>query len=189
MSIINFTIHYALFTGQADGDDANVDVDIIPLVGDVTFTPVLVDDRAIMAQTYDPAAGFRIPTISGYIDSDGILRAARSGPEGVRLWANDPIFGLPTLSYRVDFNLTTPLGSPVRVRGGYFPAPNDDREIQLADVLQSGVSIGGPHIVGGEFVDDTVIFENADGSLLRPITIPAGILVFVDNGDATWSVG
>jgi hypothetical protein len=37
--------------------------------------------------------------------------------------------------------------------------------------------------------DGDVVFENADGSNLDPIAIPEGYLVFVDNGDSTWSAG
>lgn len=190
MAIINFTVEFALYGNQADTDDAGVDADQIALVGTVTFTPVTTSDRPILASTYDPPAGFILRPITGYIDSDGILRASRSGPEGVRLWANDPVFGLTTLSYKVKFDMmTTPLGEVVKVDGGYFTAPEDDRVLNLTEVLQTGVSIGGPRIIGGTFSDGDVIFENQDGTLLDPIEIPAGTLVFVDNGDGTWSVG
>ena len=189
MSIINFTVEFAMYANQADTDDAGVDADHIALVGDVYFEPVLRNHNPIMATGHTPPAGFTIRTISGFIDSDGILYSERGGSEGVRLWANDPVLALPSLTYRVTFNLTTPLGEKVRVDGGYFAAPNDDRVVNLVDVLQSNSSLGGPRIVTGQFSDGAVIFENEDGSFVQAIDIPAGTLVFTDNGDSTWSVG
>lgn len=190
MAIINFTVEFAMYANQADTTlDSDVDADRIPLVGTVTFEPVMRDDRAIMAPTYSPPAGLKIRTITGFIDSDGILYAYRGGPEGVRLWANDPVLGLPALTYRVSFDLATPLGESVRVDSGVLAAPQDDRVINLAEALQSGNSIGGPRLVAGEFADGAVVFEDENGTYLQAIDIPAGTLVFTDNGDSTWSVG
>lgn len=190
MAIINFTVEFAMYANQADGDDSNVDADRIPLVGDVYFEPVLRNHNPIMATGHTPPAGFTIRTIAGFIDSDGVLYSSRGGAEGVRLWANDPVLALPSLTYRVTFDLTTPLGQPVRVDGGYFTAPSDDRVINLVDVLQSNASlIAAPRISTGTFSTGDVIFENEDGSFVEAITIPAGTLVWVDNGDGTWSVG
>lgn len=189
MAIINFTVEFAMYANQADGDDSGVDADRIPLVGDVYFEPVLRNHNPIMATGHTPPAGFTIRTIAGFIDSDGVLYSERGGAEGVRLWANDPVLALPSLTYRVTFDLTTPLGQPVRVDGGYFAAPYDDRVINLVDVLQSNSSLGGPRIVAGEFADGAVVFENEDGSFVEAIEIPDGTLVFTDNGDGTWSVG
>lgn len=190
MSILNFTVKYALFASLDDSVDEGIDADVAPLTGTARFTPITRDDIApIMAPSYDPPAGFRLLPITGYIDANGVLRASRGGPEGVRLWANDPVLGLSALGYRVDFSVTTLIGEEVPTRGGYFAAPNDDRVIELADVLQTGSSIGGPRLVGGEFTGGDVVFENEDGTFLEAIEIPAGTLVFVDNGDSTWSVG
>lgn len=189
MAIINFTVEFALYGNQADTDDAGVDADQIALVGTVTFEPVLLSENPLLAPGYTTPAGFKILPITGYIDSDGVLYAYRGGPEGVRLWANDPVFRLPSLSYRVRFDVTTPLGEPVKVNGGYFVAPSDDRTINLVDVLQPASSVGGPRISGGSFDGSTVIFRNEDGSYLEAIEVPSGTTVFVDNGDGTWSVG
>jgi len=189
MSLINFTVKYSQYANSADDVDTNTDLDIIGLVGETTFTPVVRDARPILAPGYSPPAGFRLRAITGFLDGVGVLRASRTGPDGVRLVANDPVLQLPKLSYRVEFKLTTPLGEPVRVDGGYFSAPQDDRVIYLAEVLQAGGSIGGPRISSGDFEGDSVIFENEDGTTISAIAIPPGILVFVDNGDSTWSVG
>lgn len=192
MAITNFTVEYKLFSNQADGSDAGLDVDIIALVGTVTFTPVAIDARPIQAPGYSPdPAGFRIRPITGYIDSDGVLYAERGGAEGVRLWANDPVFQLPKLVYQVDFNVTTPLGEQVRVDRGYLTAPATDTTVNLADVMESSApaAFGAPAIASGTFTEDSVAFVNADGSAVAAIEIPEGVLVFTDNGDSTWSVG
>lgn len=190
MSLINFTVTYDQLIAQADGADDNTDLDIVGLVGDVHFDPMLSSERPILAPAYTPRpAGFKLTRVTGYLDSDGRLRASRGGALGVRLWANDPVFNLDNLAYRVIFDLTTPMGQAVRLDGGFFSAPRDDRTLNLASELQSAGSFGGPRIAGGSFVDSTVIFENSDASFVEAIEIPNGTLVFVDNGDGTWSVG
>lgn len=68
--------------------------------------------------------------------------------------------------------------------------------MRLLSVPPSGLALTGylnivsaPHISGGVIADGSVVFENSDGSSAAPIAIPNGVLVFVDNGDSTWSVG
>ncbi len=143
MAIINFTVQYDLLASDTDSSDVGVDADIIPLIGTVLFEPVTADDRAVLAPSYTPRpAGFKLRSFTGFIDVDGRLKAARSGAVGVRLWANDPVLDLDGLTYKVTFNLTTPVGEPVRIDGGYFEAPSTDVTINLADVLQSTGSPG-----------------------------------------------
>ena len=190
MSIINFTAQYDLFGSFPDSDDEGLEADLGALVGTVKFTPQTIDGRAISAPTYSPRpAGFKMLPFAAYIDTDGQLKDGPSGNVGVRLWANDPVFELDDLLYRVDFDVKTIYAQPVIIDPGYFFAPVDDRVINLSEVLQSGESIGSPRLIGGTFVAGTVIFEDLGGGFLEPITIPNGVLVFVDNGDATWSVG
>jgi hypothetical protein len=97
---------------------------------------------------------------------------------------------LDSLFYRVDFNVRTPVGEHVAVASGFFSAPSSDFTVQLAEVMQQALSsAAGARISGGEFVGETVVFQNFDGSMVSPITFPEGFLVFLDNGDSTWSVG
>ena len=190
MSIINFTVEYDQLATQSDSSDAGVDSDLVALIGSVTFTPILTDERPVMAPDYSPRpTGIKLLPIIGYVDSDARLKSRPGGDVGVRLPANDPLLELDSLTYRVDFNLRTPLGKPVPVNGGFIAAPVNDQVVNLADVIYSSSSIGAPSIVGGSFDDDSVTFENLDGTFLEPITIPDGTLVFVDNGDSTWSAG
>lgn len=190
MSIINFTVKYDQLASQTDSADQGADADIIALVGPVTFTPVTADDKPLLAPAYLPRpAGLKLLPFSGYLDTDGRLKNGPGGTVGVRLWANDPVLDLDSLAYRVTFNLATELGERVDVEGGLFLAPNNDQVVNLVDVLQSTTSLGGPRISSGYFDSGSVVFENEDGTVVDPIEIPNGTLVFIDNGDGTWSVG
>lgn len=190
MTLTNFTVQFDVAATQADSDDANLDSDIVALTGVVTFTPILGDAKPVLAPDYQPRpTGFKLLPVQAVIDTDGRLKRAKASDVGVRLTANDPVLELDALVYRVDFALTTLLGEPVKVVGGYFSAPASDTTINLASELQSASSFGGPRLSGGEFVGDTVIFEHSDGATLEPIEVPDGTLVFLDNGDGTWTVG
>jgi hypothetical protein len=180
LSIINFTVKYDMYGSGVDTE--------VPLVGTVTFAPRTTNDMPVMAPEYTPPTGFKLLSFGGYIEG-GRLKSGPGGSDGVRLWAHDPVLEIDKLTYEVSFDLHTVHGQPVAVDGGYFEAPQTDIVVQLAEVLQSTTFVGGPRIIGGEFVGNTVIFENLGGTKLSPITVPNGVLVFVDNGDATWSVG
>jgi lysophospholipase L1-like esterase len=165
VSIINFTVNYDLFGSETDSADAGADADIVALIGDVTFTPVTSDDKPVQAPGYAPRpAGFKLRKFVGYLDSDGRLKSSRNGAVGVRLWANDPVFDLDQLTYRVDFDLRTPIGDKVSVDGGYFVAPSTDGTINLANVLTStgsaAVGSGGggdSSVYASEIVDSTSV--------------------------------
>jgi hypothetical protein len=188
---INFTVNYDLLASQTDSADAGIDSDLVALIGTVVFTPLFADNRAVLAPTRSPRpAGLKLQPISGYLDSDGRLKASPGGVVGVRLPAKDPIMDLDTLFYRVDFNVRTPSGEPVRLDAGFFQAPTFDLTVDLAVVMQSALSsaASAPRLIRAEFdPNDRLVFENADGSLLSPIEIPTGIVVFTDNGDSTWT--
>ena len=190
---INFTVNYDLLASQTDSGDAGLDSDLVALIGSVVFTPLFADNRAVLAPTRSPRpAGLKLQPISGYLDTDGRLKASPGGVVGVRLPARDPIMDLDTLFYRVDFNVRTPAGEPVKVDPGFFEAPIADIAVELAEAMLStlAAAAAAPKLIGGVFDEDgDVVFENADGSTLPPISIPEGYLVFVDNGDSTWSAG
>jgi hypothetical protein len=194
MALTQFTAELDFRATTSDSSDAGADADEVALIGEVDFTPQFASDSPILAREYSPrATAFRILTVTGYVDTDGRLKNTRAGTIGVRLISNDPVLELPDpLVYRVDFRLTTPLGQPVRVAAAYFEAPDSDVTVQLAEVFESALSAAAkaPRISGGYFDGDgDVVFENEDGSALPAIEIPEGYLVFVDNGDSTWSVG
>lgn len=191
MAVTNFTVNFDVFGSADDGADVGVDADEKALTGMVAFTPVFTDERLALAPSASPRpAGFKFRTFTGYIDTDGRLKTGPSGTVGVRLWANDPMFGLERLVYRVDWNVRGPLGEPVRIDSGYFPAPTSDTIINLANELEQVGVLGAFRLSGGSFNPaGDVVFVSADGTSLPPIEIPEGYLVLVDNGDGTWSVG
>jgi hypothetical protein len=193
VSVINFTVNYDLLASQTDSGDAGVDSDLVALIGSVVFTPLFADNKPVLAADHSPRpAGLKLQPISGYLDSDGRLKAAPGGSVGVRLPARDPIMDLDALFYRVDFTVRTAAGEPVKVDPGFFEAPATDTTVELAEVLEStlAAAAAAPRLSGGTFNGaGDVVFENADGSTLEPIAIPQGYLVFLDNGDSTWSAG
>lgn len=194
MPLTQFTAELDLLAVTSDSIDNGADADQVALIGEVEFVPQFTTTAPILAREYSPRpTGFRLLPVTGYFDTDGQLKNARAGTVGVRLVANDPVLELPDpLVYRVDFRLTTPIGQPVRVASVFFEAPDSDVTVQLVEVMESALSsaAGAPRIIGGQFdANGDIVFENADGSVLSPIEIPAGHLVFVDNNDSTWSVG
>lgn len=194
MALIQFTVQYDFLAVTSDSSDINADADIVALIGEVSFIPQFTSSNPLVARDYSPRpTGFRILPVKGFIDTDGRLKNARAGTLGVRLIANDPVLDLEDpLVYRVDFELTTPFGEPVRVDSVFFEAPDSDIDVELAEVLETALSSVGPapRLVSGFFnADGDIEFQNADGTLVSPISIPQGYLVFVDNGDSTWSVG
>lgn len=193
MSVINFTAQFDVLASQSDWVDVGVDADVVPLVGEVQFTPLLADDALALAPNHFPRpAGLKFRPSFGYVDTDGRLKTISGGAVGVRLWANDPMFGFDDpLVYQVRFNLRTPAGDRVKIDDRFFEAPSSDVDVQLADVMQSTIPLAtrALPIVSGQFVNGTIVFENGDGTFLDPIGIPAGVSVWVNNGDSTWSVG
>lgn len=195
MSVIQFTVQFDVLANRAfDSTDAGSDADTIPLVGEIVFSPRFADERLALASTLLPRpAGVKLRPFTGFVDTDGQLKTSRGGTVGVRLYANDPKFGFTDpLLYQVSFFLRTAAGQPVKIDDGYFTAPSTDSVVQLASVLQPTMplAVRAPELIGGSFNEaGQIVFENADGTVLEEITIPEGYLVFVDNGDLTWSVG
>lgn len=192
MPLTQFTAELDLLAVTSDSIDSGADADQVALIGEVDFVPQFSTTAPILAREYLPRpTGFRLLPVTGYFDTDGRLKNARAGTVGVRLVANDPVLELPDpLVYRMDFRLTTPIGQPVRVTAAYFEAPDSDVTVQLAEVLESALSsaAGAPRLIGGQFdANGDIVFENADGSVLTPIEVPEGFLVFTDNGDSTWT--
>lgn len=172
MSITNFTVEYDQLGLQTDSGDMGGDADIVALIGTVTFTAQTSDFKPLLAQDYSPRpAGFALQQpFFGLIDTDGQLKSAKNGSVGVRLPANDPIFDLESLFYRVDFQLTTPLGEHVRVDGGYFEAPSTDTTVNLTNVLTST----GSTIVGvtraGSYAEDILDSGQTGRAVIRSAT-------------------
>lgn len=114
----------------------------------------------------------------------------------VRLLANSDLLNLDSnLYYRVSFSDVVFNGGPGYIAPFTFQAPAVDMELNLIEVMPGpgqpfGAGVNAPMLSAAYFDGNgDLVFVNADGSLLTPIDIPAGVTVFVDNGDGTWSVG
>ena len=172
MSIRNFTVQHDQLAASPDSSSSDLDanVDLVPLVGTVVFSAQFSDHRSILAPDYSPRpAAFQVLTFYGYLDVDGRLHAYKDGPVGVRLPANDPVFGLERLEYRVDWDLRTPGGQPVIIDHGFFEAPSTDVTIYLSDVLLTTGSgsvplPAGPSVIDGGF-PDSMYEDVVDGGI------------------------
>lgn len=159
MSVINFTVEYDVLAATQDSDDPGADADLLALIGEVDFTAQFSDLKAIQAPTYSPRpTGFKLLKFTGYLDG-GRLKSQRGGTVGVRLPANDPVFGLDRLVYKVDFRLTTPGGQPVRVESGYLEAPSTDITLNLSTEL---ANTGSPASPVNRIAPGAVRFEDGD---------------------------
>lgn len=159
--LINCTIRHEQWYTQPDSGDGGTDADVVPLMGAVRFIPQI--NRAALAPQYAVQMGI----ITGYIDTDGQLKASKGGPVGVRLPANDPVLGLQSLPYKVEFSLlTTAAGIPVSVAGTTFTVPATDTTVWLSSVLpapgatSAGITKGDP----GDPVDD-VQYNSGTGNV------------------------
>lgn len=188
-----FTLHYD--DRVNDIDDTSGDVAATPGVGWIYFDTTLETGVRIPVESYSPRpTGLGIRRFKGYLDTDGRLKSRPGGDTGVRLWANDPEYNLPRLQYKVSAELTDLLGRPVDFQPFYFDAPVADIEKSLVSYMpRPGQKFGrGPasYLLGGVFDDNgRLVLINDNGSRTSPIEPANGVLVFVDNGDGTWSVG
>lgn len=191
MAIINFTVNADALASDADDHDG--DTAAVPLTGTATFTPLFADNRPALAPGYSPRpALFHIRQFDGIFDSTGRLRSEHGGDIGVRLWANDPVFNLGELWYRVDIEVTTLIGEPVALRGGAFRAPSTDVVINLADVLQQTGSSGagitrGDSVDGVRFDNGQLIFSVGQTDL-DPVSLGDAVITDSGGGTAQFSI-
>lgn len=113
----------------------------------------------------------------------------------VRLLANSALLELDALWYQVTFSQVIYNGRAGKLKGFVFQAPSYDTEVSLIGLTPppnqtGGIGINAPLLLSAFWnADGELVFVNADGSILEPITVPNGVLAFTDNGDSTWSVG
>ncbi|MCA9843204.1 MAG: right-handed parallel beta-helix repeat-containing protein [Dehalococcoidia bacterium] len=152
----------------ADSEDAGADPDHLPLLGTVTFTPLINAGDLILATQASPRpVGFLGTPISGYIDTDGVLkmRSTAFGDYGytpVRLLADTALLELDgDLWYAVSFSNMSYGGKFVTINGFNFQAPTSDTAVNLITVAPgpgfraSGVNRIAPGAVrldGGELI-------------------------------------
>lgn len=115
----------------------------------------------------------------------------------VRLLAKSDLLNLgdAPLTYQVTFTQVIYNGRAGRINGFTFQAPVADLTINLVSVMPgpgagiTGNGLNAPMLLSAYFTgDNELVFVNADSTELSPIEIPSGVMVFLDNGDSTWSV-
>jgi hypothetical protein len=159
-------------------------------VGWLSFTPTF-SDGARLPFGSDTALGPRM--FAGFLDYDGELKTAPGGDVGIRLWGNDPEFGVTRFQYQVSApnDLVDAMGLPVKFASFFFDAPSVDEVRYLKDYMpKPGQKFGrGPASslrYNGVTEDGELAFSNDDGSAFN-VAIPAGTLALVDNADSTWT--
>ncbi len=179
-----------------DIDDTAGEIAATATSGPVYFEPALSPGQRIPDPEYPSRpTGLAMRTFTGFLDTDGRLKATAGGELGVSLWANDPAWGLPRLQYRVRAELTDLFGNPVRWHSFSFDAPGDENDRNLIQYMplpgqKFGRGPGAWNIVSGEFDEDgALLLTNSDGGTLDPIVLLDGALVLIENEDGSVSVG
>ena len=188
---LSFTLTYS--DRINDVDDVSGDVDAQVVTGPVYFEPCLLPGQRIPDPDYPSRpTGLALRTFAGFLDTDGLLKSAAGGEEGVRLWANDPAWNLPRLQYRVRAELTDLLGRPVRWHATNFDAPTEDIEVDLTRELplpgqKYGRGRPGFGLARGTGVDingsGQLVFVREDGEELGAVDVP-DVSDVLDNAQA-----
>ena len=176
-----------------DTEDVSGDIAATVVTGPMYFEPCLLSGQRIPDPDY-PArpTGLALRTFTGFLDTDGLLKSAAGGEEGVRLWANDPAWNLPRLQYRVRAELTDLLGRPVRWHATNFDAPTEDIEVDLTRELplpgqKYGRGRPGFGLARGTGVDingsGQLVFVREDGEELGAVDVP-DVSDVLDNAQA-----
>ena len=177
---LNFTVTYS--DRINDTEDTSGDIAATVVTGPMYFEPCLLPGQRIPDPDYPSRpTGLAMRTFTGFLDTDGILKTEAGGEAGVRLWANDPAWGIERLQYRVRGDLTDLAGNPVRWQSFNFDAPTEDivRDLTLEIPLpgqkfgrgrpgfglakDTGVDING---------DGQLVFVREDGYELGAVTVP-----------------
>lgn len=154
-----------------------------------------VANQAALPATGDPAKYYVALNTGIHYRWTGSGYAEIPPYQPVRLLANSPLLELDALFYQVTFTQVIYNGRAGRLKGFVFEAPSYDTEVSLITVMPApnqtgGVGLNAPMLLAAYFNgDNELVFVNADGTLLEPITVPTGVMAFTDNGDSTWSVG
>lgn len=129
---LNFTLLYSDKTN--DVDDSSGDVGVTPAHGPLLFEPHFELGARI---PYGVDTGLAPRVFPAYLDVDGQLKPERGGDVGIRLWANDPAFGLDRFEYQVSAPKGLSDGSNRRIpfKSFYFDAPNEDVVRYLKDEM------------------------------------------------------
>ena len=143
-----------------DDVDETGDVEATTTIGAVRLIPLFYKGARALGIEHTPSpATFAFRTFTGYRDPDGLLKN-KPGGGPLRVWANDPVFGLEKLPYRFEADLTDQLGNPVPFESFIFEAPATDTELDLTTVARVPIAMGSGLTRGVR--GDTVTWEVYD---------------------------
>ena len=148
---INCTLTYKHLAN--DTEDVSGDIGAIPAIGPVYAEAQFADDAAALGSD---ATGYTIRRFTGYLDTDGILKNERGGTVGMRVWANDPLFNLERLPYKVTFDLYDALGRRIELNGTTFDAPSTDTTVPLTNVLPVPGAMAGGILRRSSYAEDVL---------------------------------
>lgn len=191
MALPSFTVTGNLFeiTGAISASEL---AEFPPTTLRFTFTTNLTNVHDMV--TYNGNL-YKIGQVYAGIEDDGtILQASMvngqvvNSSDNVKLLAQDPSLNVTNLYWRVQ--LESPIGTRWReLTSWWIIAASDGATVNLEDTVTDTELISAPWLTGGTISDGAVTFTDSAGGTLTPIDIPAGVSVWVDNGDSTWSVG
>lgn len=125
---IEFTVDH----NDSVADDNGID----PLIGWVTATVETKPGNFRVRDLGGPMPrALKLEPRKGYLAANGHMYKDESLEDPFRLVANDPAFNLRELTYRFDFDLTTPMGVPVSIPFCRGPAPSTDTTLYLARLM------------------------------------------------------
>lgn len=153
----------------------------------------------------------RILPVDAVADSNGDIQLANpSGgvqldddgdPVAVVLLANDDGLNVSDIRWTVLINVHAPTPSVAGdvMRSWEIGARSDGETVDIKDDMpppgqKKSRGVAAPPVTGGSFDADedgnnTLVLESRDGTTTTPILIPEGVLVVIDNGDGTVSIG
>jgi len=190
MPLPSFTVTGNLFDITGDIDASEL-VEFPPTTLRFTFSPNLSNINDVV--TYNDNL-YRVRPVYAGIEDDGEIVHADmvngqvvTDGDPVQLLAEDDGLNVSGLMWKA--SLETPVGTLWKeLTSWWFYAETDGSTVNLPTV-EPALLGSAARIVGGLISGGYVTFYNLDGSSVSPIAVPAGTLVFVDNGDGTWSVG
>ncbi len=191
---INWTLNHDELTNDQNDDSGDIGTTVG--TGWMYLTPVFREGERALAPDYSPRpAAFTIRQFKGFVDTDGRLKNKPGGTAGMKAWANDPVFNLERLTYRVTADLYAPIGRPLPWEPFLLEAPSTAVTMDLTEfmpvpgALAQGLAQGPrAHTPWFVPVPDTDPQEyqayDPDGPVGDPFVFEAYVVDLIDGGTA-----
>lgn len=175
---LNFTVQYSDRVNDADDTDGG-DVAEVPGIGWLYMEPQFPAGTRLPAGDLEAGpTGYAIRTFRGYLDESGTLQYTKGGVGPMRVWGNDPAWGLDRLQYRVTAELTDGKGRHVPFQPFFVDAKKVDETMYLArEMPRPGQKYGRGRPgwgVGGMDINEfgQLVIQREDGAELGAVTVP-----------------